>query len=309
MDSIETDGSNLIFLISQPRAGSTMLQRILGSHPEIHTASEPWIMLHPVYALRNSGYKAEYDEKLANIALTEFLDDLPDKKGEYFEGIRRMYGYLYHRALFRSKKRYFLDKTPRYYFIVPELYRIFPKSKFIFLIRNPLSVLSSIIHTWVKDDFSNLYDHKHDLIDAPLLILKGVEKMYNQNSCVTIRYEDFVKEPEKFTKEICENLKLGFNSEIISYGKNKIRRWRLGDQESVYENIGPTVESVDKWKNNLDNAQIWRLLNDYLQMLGEELITGLGYSYNELSGILEGKKPNIIALSFTKSLQSLLKKS
>lgn len=41
------EGENLIFLISQPRAGSTMLQKVLGSHPEIHTVSEPWVALPP----------------------------------------------------------------------------------------------------------------------------------------------------------------------------------------------------------------------------------------------------------------------
>ena len=51
---------NLIFLISQPRAGSTLTQRILGSHQDIHTISEPWIMLHPFYALRDKGCQMEY---------------------------------------------------------------------------------------------------------------------------------------------------------------------------------------------------------------------------------------------------------
>lgn len=57
-----------MFLISQPRAGSTLLQRILGSHPDIHTVSEPWLMLQPLYALRPDGYRAEYNEHLARNA-------------------------------------------------------------------------------------------------------------------------------------------------------------------------------------------------------------------------------------------------
>ena len=46
---------DLIFLISQQRAGSTLLQRILGGHPEVHTTAETWLMLHPIYALREQG--------------------------------------------------------------------------------------------------------------------------------------------------------------------------------------------------------------------------------------------------------------
>ncbi len=40
----------MIFLVSQPRSGSTMLSRMLGSHPEIHkkkTAREAWGPLSP----------------------------------------------------------------------------------------------------------------------------------------------------------------------------------------------------------------------------------------------------------------------
>lgn len=69
--------NNLIFLISQPRAGSTMLQQMLGSHPDIHT-SEPWLMLHPLYALKSDGYQAEYDTRLAQEAMGSFVQTLPD---------------------------------------------------------------------------------------------------------------------------------------------------------------------------------------------------------------------------------------
>ena len=37
---------NLIFIISPPRSGSTLLQRILNNSSEIETTSEPWFLLH-----------------------------------------------------------------------------------------------------------------------------------------------------------------------------------------------------------------------------------------------------------------------
>ena len=41
--------------------------------------------------------------------------------------------------------KYVLDKTPRYYHILPELLELFPKAKFVLLQRNPLSVFASIL--------------------------------------------------------------------------------------------------------------------------------------------------------------------
>lgn len=74
-------GNNLIFLISQPRAGSTLLKRILGGHPEIHTTAEPWIMLHPLYALKSNGLFAEFDSNLAGQGLEDFLMQIPEGTG------------------------------------------------------------------------------------------------------------------------------------------------------------------------------------------------------------------------------------
>ena len=48
------------FIISQPRAGSTLLQRLLATHPQIQTIGEPWLAIPFVYALREKGVTAEY---------------------------------------------------------------------------------------------------------------------------------------------------------------------------------------------------------------------------------------------------------
>jgi hypothetical protein len=37
--------NDLVFIISQPRAGSTLLQRILDSHSKVCSPPEPWVML------------------------------------------------------------------------------------------------------------------------------------------------------------------------------------------------------------------------------------------------------------------------
>ena len=139
-------GSKLIFLISLPRSGSTLLQKVLNSHSDIQTKSEPWIMLHPIYALRQGGYSAEYNEQLAFKALGIFLRDLPNREETYIEGLRLMFSHIYSMALNELNSKYFLDKTPRYYEIIPELYSIFPEAKFVVLLRNPVAVLNSRVH-------------------------------------------------------------------------------------------------------------------------------------------------------------------
>ena len=66
-------GENLIFLISLPRSGSTMLQRVLVGHSEIESSAEPWLMLPLVYSRRENGITAEYGGDWARLATDEFL--------------------------------------------------------------------------------------------------------------------------------------------------------------------------------------------------------------------------------------------
>lgn len=299
-------GESLIFIISQPRAGSTLLQRILGSHPDIHTVSEPWLMLHPLYALRAEGYQAEYSAPSAKSALQSFLQTLPGGEAEYIEGVRRMYIYLYDQALANAGKRYFLDKTPRYYFIISELYRTFPKARYIILLRNPLAVLCSICETWVKADWLRLYRYKHDLIRAPRLLLEGAELLGNRG--IVVHYEQLLTEPEIEVQRICGRLGVDFVPEMIKYGRHNLPRWHFGDQEAVYQFMRPVLQNAEKWVQALDDRQVWRLANEYLQLLGQETVQQMGYAYGELRQILRAHEPHRVHLWFTFSLAWLLEK-
>jgi hypothetical protein len=291
---INSTGKNLIFLISQPRAGSTLTQAILGSHPDIYTVSEPWLMLHPIYALRPENYQVEYNAKLANVGLQEFLNILPDGEETYFEGIRIMYSYLYETALNTSGKPYFLDKTPRYYHIIPELYKIFPDAHYIILLRNPLAVLCSIINTWVNGKWDKLKLYKNDLLSAPNLLLQGIQHL--QEKCIVLHYEKLLENPEAEISQLCQKLELEFIPSMINYGEQNHPQWRFGDPKNLYENTKPNSQHSDHWKHSLKDAQTWQVVNDYLAILGEETITQMGYSYEELQEIIQTYCPSTLSL-------------
>lgn len=298
-------GNNLIFLISQPRAGSTLLQRILGSHSDIHTVAEPWVMLHPLYALRDKGYEAEYNAQVSRSALVNFVDGLPGGRECHVVGVRRMCSYLYDQALVGSGKRLFLDKTPRYYLIIPELCQVFPSAHYIILLRNPLAVLCSIIDTWVKGDWLKLYNYKYDLLDAPSLLNDAIQRVPN---LLVVHYEQLVNDSHTEVNRLCDYLGISFESTMINYGRTDSPQWSLGDMTSIYKYSQPVTSKVDKWVKAIENPQIWRLAHDYLHLLGGETCQKLGYSYQELEDILESRRPSKFALLGTWSLKYLLSK-
>jgi len=296
----------LIFVISQPRSGSTLLQRILGSHSQIHTLAEPWIMLPTVYALRDQGYLAEYNSEISSRAIELFIEELPNGQQDFLDGIRLMYQHIYGKALQLTSKNYFLDKTPRYYYIISELYSIFPNARFILLIRNPLDVLNSILNSWVKDNWYALYRFKDDLLKAPNLIQKAQFEL-GDSVCV-MKYENLVTEPKNSIQIICDYIGISFEEEMINYNNNKAKKFELGDQQNIYKYKKPNLLNVEKWVNNLSNFHRWRLFKEYLEQIGEDTFNKLGYSYQECNQKIINSSPPKHKLYFSIPFSWLIKK-
>ncbi|HGY54755.1 MAG TPA: glycosyltransferase [Caldithrix abyssi] len=277
-------GENLIFLISQPRAGSTLVQRILAGHSQIFSTAEPWIMLHPLYALKKEGLQSEFSFRDAVIGMEDFTAQLPKGEETYVEALRLMAGHLYNSALQKAGKSRFLDKTPRYYFIINELQRVFPQARFVFLWRNPLAVLSSILDTWVKNDWPRLGLHRSDLLQAPQMLLEGVKKTEGQSA--VLHYEELAAHPQKQIQQLCRQLNLEFEPDMLNYGSLPAPQGRMGDAVGVKKHQSAVTDSIDKWKQNM-RALPARLLADvYLTLLGEETVQNMGYDYFELDRYL-----------------------
>jgi tetratricopeptide (TPR) repeat protein len=281
--------SNLIFLISQPRAGSTLTQRILGTHREIYTVSEPWIMLHPLYALRGDGYQAEYSVQNSKRALDNFLSLHPEREDAYFQAVQQMALNLYEGLLRTSGKAHFLDKTPRYYYILPELYRTFPQAKYILLLRNPLAILCSIFSTFIQDYWWRIQYYQGDLLRAPSLIAQGMLDL--QSNSVVLRYENLLVNPEQEIQRVCNFLNVPFDAEIISYGQSYSEKWQFGDRSLIYQENKPMNQNSARWQEHLQNPIIWQFANNYLEFLGKDLLAELGYSYTKLKDVLEKQNP------------------
>jgi hypothetical protein len=280
---VDPMGGGLIFLISQPRSGSTLLQRILGGHAEIHTAAEPWIMLHPLYALKTSGLRAEYDEAWARKALDDFLGRHADGERTYLEAVRAMASVLYGRALAGTGKRLFLDKTPRYYHVIPELQQVFPQARFLFLLRNPLAVLASILDAWVKDDWP-LWHYHADLLSAPRLILEGMSLVGAQG--LSVRYEDLVSTPETTVGRVCTHLGVSFDPGILEYSQVRTLEGGCGALAGTDHYVRPSPERRDTWRKLAGSPRERAFALTYLEQLGDELLDRLGFPAGELRDAL-----------------------
>lgn len=278
--------SKLVFLISQPRSGSTLLQKLLSQNSQIYTQSEPWLMLHPAYSLKATGIYAEYNKEFEKKAFKGFIDNLPSGGREvYIKRIQSLYLSLYGDYLKDTGKPFFLDKTPRYYFIWKELREIFPNAKYLVLRRNPLSVLYSIIMTWNNDNWYCLSEYKNDLKVA----IDSLVQMNNGEKVCQIRYENLVDNPENELQVLSSYIGIPFEKEMLSYCDNE--KWLYGDQNYISSHTNISSERKCLWEKAALSQQTWRALSDYLEWLGSERLATLGYEYNAMRNALDKKMP------------------
>ena len=85
----------LLFVIGTPRSGTTMLQRMLGSHSEIYTRPEPHLIT-PLAHLGPFGMvdKAPYDHINSAEAMRLFVEGLPHGEQDYLDAVFTLAGFL-----------------------------------------------------------------------------------------------------------------------------------------------------------------------------------------------------------------------
>jgi len=276
------EDNDIIFLISQPRAGSTLLQNLLAQHAAIHTTSEPWVMLHPFFALREDGYTADYNQVLAHTALFDFCSTLDGGLKNYDEAIREMAYHLYGTACDQAHKTKFLDKTPRYYHILDDLLRVFPGAKFIILFRNPLAVLNSILNTHIKGHWVLLSRYKHDLLTAPPTLTSA--SAISSTQVYKIQYESLVADPQTHLSNLTDFLEIEFNTQMLSYNPGSAASGHMGDATGIQKYNQPSQERLDIWREMGRHEQTRHFALAYLDALGSEILVQMGYDPDDIRG-------------------------
>src|SRR5690606_9523113 len=142
------EGPAPVFILGQPRSGTTLLERILGGAPEVADAGE----------LRDFGYQARVltglpGSGMPDLALLQALES-----ADLAELGRR---YLAHTRWRAGGKRYYTDKLPANFVWLGHIARALPQARFLHLVREPMDVCFSNL----KELFANAYPHSYDQVE------------------------------------------------------------------------------------------------------------------------------------------------
>lgn len=230
-----------IFLVAVGRSGSTALQNALGLHSQVTSSGLEAPIIHRFGDLVNSYFahdtKKEYYQANLAIDASEFTIDL--QKIMYKSAIGNA----------KLKTKYWITKA----FITESSFQgldiVFPKAKYIFLIRNGIDV----IHSRTKFNKDNKVDFERYCINWS----KENENYQYLVQCpksIFIKYEALVDDYKGILQSIYKHIDI--NSElkpkeyleqnlVHSLGNKGIEKI---DVQSTLQNRIPAYSKWDKWK-------------------------------------------------------------
>ena len=249
-------------LCGHPRSGTTLLEQVLDSHPDIISVEEKTTF---------------YDESVA-----PFLGNAP------VENLLEVLESVSPGQLVRSRANYFrctellldqpignrllLDKNPSKTVIIPASLRIFPETKFLVALRDPRDVcLSCFMQPLPLAPVSSFYLTLEDTVTeyASLMGSWLAVKPLMPSPCLEVRYEDLVDDLESVARRTLEFLGVPWDARVLGFDKHaQTKIVRSPTYAEVKKPIFKTA--VGRWRN------YQKYLEPHLEKL-EPFIKAFGY--------------------------------
>jgi len=229
--------SDPIFIIGMQRAGSTLVEQILASHPAIAGTAE----------LPDLSLLAEHiGEKIA----PQYRSDYPGVLSHIDAGLLRELGERYiETTRFRRTpgRPHFTDKMPYNFLHVGLIHLILPNAKIIDVRRHPLACCFSNFSINFK--YGALFAYR--LAELGHAYADYVELMAHFDAVLPGRmlrvfYEDLVRNPEAEVRRVLAHTGLPFDEACLRFHENR-RTMDSVSSEQVRRPI--STDAVDTWRN------------------------------------------------------------
>ena len=226
-----------IFVVGMPRSGSTLVEQILASHPQVEGTMELPAIIAIAHDLRLRGGAPEtesYQDALAALG----HDELRALGERYLERTR---------AQRKQGKPFFIDKMPNNFAHVGLIHLILPNAKIIDARRHPLACGFSNF----KQHFARGQAFSYDLADMGRYYADYVALMAHFDDVLPGRihrviYEEMVGDTEVQVRALLDYCGLPFDERCLRFFEND-RPVRTASSEQVRQPI--YREGLDQWRH------------------------------------------------------------
>lgn len=213
-----------IFVLGQPRSGTTLVEVMLSSAPDVTGCGELGIALDLTYQ------NMENDERVSPRSLNDFASEFRKRMPELPE-----------------ESAAFIDKMPHNYQCLGFLLSAFPDAKAIHMMRDPRDVALS---TWIKlfPAFGMNYSSDLGSIAQSANLYRRYMSHWEQifgERILTVPYEGLVSDPLSHTRRIANFCGIAWNENMV-HPENSVQRVMTASRDQVRQKISP--KSIGGWK-------------------------------------------------------------
>jgi tetratricopeptide (TPR) repeat protein len=231
------DDAAPIFVVGMPRTGTTLVDRILSSHPDVESAGELQAMPLAVKQLAGTPSRLIIDP--ATIAASGDVD--PGAIGAAY--LTRA---AHHRT---SGSARFTDKLPANFLYVGHIVRALPNARIVCLRRNPMDTIWSNYKNLFASQ-SAYYAYSYDLMDTARYYARFDRLMALWESLwpgrvLQLSYEALVADQETQTRRLLDHCGLAWDDACLSFHENKAA---VATPSAAQVRRPINADSVDKWR-------------------------------------------------------------
>lgn len=280
-----------IFILGCTKSGTTLMRNLFDGHPDLFVVpmeshffehSKKWVSY---YARKTKPQDISFDEIKANMlnwirfsnevtqtvtdAFTEgkwnvelfkeslFSQDVNSQKDLFDLYVRSIYKSLHEKDI--NPEVNFVEKSVENAEFAIELQKIYPKARFIHILRNPYSNIVAFRKYVSPKKFPYLKTVLFSMYNSYYYLLKNIDLIDNY---FIIKYEDLISNPEGVMNELANSLNIKFDSKLLS--PSLLGEFWGGNSTSKEKFKGVSNKNIDKWKKEITSFEI-NIINELFE--------------------------------------------